>query len=260
LSVDWTRTYSTIDARSRRASQRAFLRNLARGEAYESEAPSLWDVTFRTAVAQAELEDRIVSSNFVDLVFALPDGGEAVIATTRPELLPACVAVVVNPDDKRHADLVGKEAVVPLFGMSVPIRAHRLADPEKGTGMAMICTFGDINDTIWWRELRLPLRSVIADNGTIGADVPGNAHARYCGWRSCSKTPGSNCPRWPPTSPEYRDEPACLVFDPVADGQGGDHDAQVRLDRFADVVVDRPGLQVVLGHPEASNTAHWAAA
>jgi valyl-tRNA synthetase len=172
LSVDWTRTYSTVDTRSRRASQRAFLRNLARGEAYQSEAPSLWDVTFRTAVAQAELEDRTVSSNFVDLAFALPDGGEAVIATTRPELLAACAALVVNPDDKRHADLVGKQAVVPLFGMTVPIHGHRLADPEKGTGMAMICTFGDINDTIWWRELRLPLRLVIADNGTIAADVP----------------------------------------------------------------------------------------
>jgi len=172
LSVDWTRTYSTIDTRSRRASQRAFLRNLARGEAYQSEAPSLWDVTFRTAVAQAELEDRTVSSNFVDLAFGLPDGGEAVIATTRPELLAACVALVVNPDDQRHADLVGKRAVVPLFGMTVPIHAHRLADPEKGTGVAMICTFGDINDTIWWRELRLPLRLVIADNGTIAADVP----------------------------------------------------------------------------------------
>ena len=104
LSVDWTRTYSTIDTRSRRASQRAFLRNLARGEAYQSEAPSLWDVTFRTAVAQAELEDRTVSSNFVDLAFGLPDGGQAVIATTRPELLAACVALVVNPDDKRRAD------------------------------------------------------------------------------------------------------------------------------------------------------------
>ena len=155
LSVDWTQTYSTIDARSRRASQRAFLRNLSRGEAYSAEAPALWDPTFQTAVAQAELEDRVVSSNFIDMAFGLADGdGAAVVGTTRPELLPACVALVVNPDDTRYADLVGKEATVPLFGTSVPIHAHRLADPEKGTGMAMICTFGDINDTIWWRELQ----------------------------------------------------------------------------------------------------------
>jgi len=173
LSVDWTQTYSTIDAQSRRASQRAFLRNLSRGEAYSAEAPALWDPTFQTAVAQAELEDRVVSSNFIDMAFGLADGdGAAVVGTTRPELLPACVALVVNPDDTRYADLVGKEATVPLFEMSVPILAHRLADPAKGTGMAMICTFGDITDTIWWRELQLPLRSIIANNGTIAVEVP----------------------------------------------------------------------------------------
>ena len=98
--------------------------------------------------------------------------GAAVVGTTRPELLPACVALVVNPDDTRYADLVGKEATVPLFEMSVPILAHRLADPAKGTGMAMICTFGDITDTIWWRELQLALRSIIAKNGTIVVEVP----------------------------------------------------------------------------------------
>ena len=127
----------------------------------------------QTAVAQAELEDRVVSSNFIDMAFGLADDdGAAVVGTTRPELLPACVALVVNPDDTRYADLVGKEATVPLFEMSVPILAHRLADPAKGTGMAMICTFGDITDTIWWRELQLPLRSIIANNGTIAVEVP----------------------------------------------------------------------------------------
>ena len=173
LSVDWTQTYSTIDARSRRASQRAFLRNLSRGEAYSAEAPALWDPTFQTAVAQAELEDRVVSSHLIEMAFGPADGDRAaVVGTTRPELLPACVALVVNPDDTRYADLVGKEATVPLFEMSVPILAHRLADPAKGTGMAMICTFGDITDTIWWRELQLPLRSIIAKNGTMAVEVP----------------------------------------------------------------------------------------
>ena len=114
-----------------------------------------------------------MSSNFIDMAFGPADGdGAAVVGTTRPELLPACVALVVNPDDTRYADLVGKEATVPLFEMSVPILAHRLADPAKGTGMAMICTFGDITDTIWWRELQLPLRSIIANNGTIAVEVP----------------------------------------------------------------------------------------
>ena len=172
ISVDWSRTYSTIEARSRRASQRAFLRNLARGEAYTADAPSLWDVTFQTAVAQAELEDRPVASQYVDLAFPLAGEQQLIISTTRPELLAACVALVVNPDDERFAAYVGRQAEVPLFGMSVPVCAHRLADPQKGTGVAMICTFGDVTDTVWWRELQLPLRAIIAKNGTITTEVP----------------------------------------------------------------------------------------
>jgi valyl-tRNA synthetase len=173
LSVDWSLTYATIDERSRRAGQRAFLRNLARGQAYAAQAPGLWDVTFRTAVAQAELEDRPTGSAFVDLRFALPDaGGHVTISTTRPELLPACVALVVHPDDDRHAALVGQQALTPVFGTSVPIRAHRLADPQKGTGVAMVCTFGDVTDVVWWRELSLPNRSVLGRDGRILADVP----------------------------------------------------------------------------------------
>jgi valyl-tRNA synthetase len=173
LSVDWSRTYSTIDARARRSSQRAFLRNLKRGEAYMADAPSLWDVTFQTAVAQAELEDRPVPAQYLDLAFRLPGSGDdIVISTTRPELLPACVALVVNPDDERFTKYVGAEAEAPLFGIRVAVRAHHLADPEKGTGAAMICTFGDVTDTVWWRELQLPLRPVIAKNGTIAPEVP----------------------------------------------------------------------------------------
>jgi valyl-tRNA synthetase len=167
LSVDWARTYATIDRRSQRASQAAFLRLLQRGAAYQLEAPTLWDVDFRTAVAQAELEDRDQPGAYHRLRFARPDGGAVEIETTRPELLPACVALVAHPDDERFKPLFGTEVVTPLFGAPVPVKAHELADPEKGSGIAMICTFGDLTDVTWWRELSLPVRAVIQPNGAL---------------------------------------------------------------------------------------------
>ena len=173
LSVDWHHLYATIDERSRRASQRAFLRNLARGEAYQQEAPTLWDVDFRTAVAQAELEDRDQPGAYHTLAFARTDGGGDIrIDTTRPELLPACVALVAHPDDARYRPLFGTTVRTPVFGVEVPVHAHPLADPEKGTGIAMICTFGDTTDVIWWRELDLPARPVVGHDGRILAEVP----------------------------------------------------------------------------------------
>ncbi len=183
LSVDWSLLYATIDDRSRRASQRAFLRNLARGEAYQQEAPSLWDVTFQTAVAQAELEDRERPSAYHLLKFTLPDGADLMIDTTRPELLPSCVAVVANPSDERYTRYEGLTITTPVFGVEVPMVFHELADPEKGTGVAMICTFGDTTDVTWWRELDLPARAVIGRNGRFVDDAPevmsGDAKARY---------------------------------------------------------------------------------
>ncbi|NGN67997.1 valine--tRNA ligase [Streptomyces sp. A7024] len=172
LSVDWSLTYRTIDARARATSQRAFLDNLARGEAYTAEAPTLWDVTFRTAVAQAELEDRERPGAFHDLAFHGPDGADITVATTRPELLPACVALVAHPDDARYQGLFGRTARTPLYGIEVPVVAHRLADPEKGSGIAMVCTFGDTTDVIWWRELRLATRPVIGWDGRFRAEPP----------------------------------------------------------------------------------------
>jgi valyl-tRNA synthetase len=172
LSVDWSMTYQTIDARARAVSQRAFLRNLARGEAYLTEAPTLWDVTFRTAVAQAELEDRERPGAYHQLVFHGPAGGDIEIATTRPELLPACVALVAHPDDERYRPLFGRTAVTPVFGVEVPIVAHHLADAAKGTGIAMVCTFGDTTDVTWWRELRLATRPVIGWDGRFLPDPP----------------------------------------------------------------------------------------
>jgi valyl-tRNA synthetase len=172
LSVDWSMTYQTIDSRARAISQRAFLRNLARGEAYLSEAPTLWDVTYRTAVAQAELEDRERPGAYYKLVFHGPDGDPIEIATTRPELLPACVALVAHPDDERYKPFYGRSAVTPVFGVEVPILAHHLADPEKGTGIAMVCTFGDMTDVTWWRELQLATRPVIGWDGRFLAEPP----------------------------------------------------------------------------------------
>ena len=169
LSVDWTQTYTTNGPRAREISQRAFLRLLARDLAYRAEAPVVWDVDFQTAVAQAELEDREIDGAAYRVRFQRPDDHEAVIVeTTRPELLPACVAVVAHPDDDRYASLMGSELVTPLFGASVPVLAHEMADPDKGTGLAMVCTFGDLVDVAWWRDLYLPLRPVVRPDGTLG--------------------------------------------------------------------------------------------
>ena len=183
LSVDWSLVYATIDERSRRISQRAFLANLARGEAYQQLAPTLWDVDFRTAVAQAELEDREQPGAYHLLAFHRPGpqegsaagaeaGTDIPIDTTRPELLAACVALVAHPDDPRYQPLFGTNVITPLFGVEVPVRAHPLADPEKGTGIAMVCTFGDLTDVTWWRELDLPSRSIIGWDGRIVPSAP----------------------------------------------------------------------------------------
>lgn len=183
LSVDWSLLYTTIGARARAVSQRAFLRALARGDAYPAQAPTLWDTTFRTAVAQAELEDRDRPGAYHRLVFHADAAGAApitvatqsqpvVVATTRPELLPACVALVAHPDDERYRPLFGGTVRTPLFGARVPVLAHRLADPAKGTGIAMVCTFGDTTDVIWWRELDLPTRPVLGFDGRFLPDAP----------------------------------------------------------------------------------------
>ncbi|MER6817778.1 valine--tRNA ligase [Spirillospora sp. NPDC000708] len=176
LSVDWTHLYSTIGEASRTASQRAFLRNLARGEAYVSEAPTLWDVTFRTAVAQAELEDREQPGAFHRIRFH-GDERPVYVETTRPELLPACVALVAHPDDERYQELFGTMVRTPLFGVEVPVLGHRLAEPDKGSGIAMICTFGDVTDVTWWRELNLPTRAVIGWDGRLSAEPPAGVPA-----------------------------------------------------------------------------------
>ncbi len=197
LSVDWSMTYATIGRRAQSVSQVAFLRLLRRGFAYQTEAPTLWDVDFKTAVAQAELEDREMPGAYHRVKFGIPAGispnvvspnvghcfsgaGAAIeIETTRPELIPACVALVAHPDDERYQPLFGHDVITPLFGAPVPVKAHALADPSKGSGIAMICTFGDLTDVTWWRELSLPVRAVIQPNGAL-RDVSWGAP----GWES----------------------------------------------------------------------------
>ena len=172
LSVDWSRTYQTIGRDAQAVAQTAFLRNLARGEAYTAEAPGLWDVTFQTAVAQAELEARDYPGHFHKVGFHAPDGTVVQIETTRPELLPACVALVAHPDDERYQHLFGTTVSSPLFGVEVPVLAHPAAEPDKGAGIAMCCTFGDLTDVQWWRELQLPTRSVLTRDGRIVRETP----------------------------------------------------------------------------------------
>ena len=186
LSVDWSTGYRTIEDAPAAVSQRAFLRALADGDAYQAQAPVLWDVTFGTAVAQAEIEDREQAGSYWRLAFGLPgpdtagvsggssprDSTEVIVATTRPELLPACVALVAHPQDDRYRDLIGATATTPLFGASVPILGHHLADPAKGTGIAMVCTFGDTTDVTWWRDLGLATRPVLGPDGRLLAEPP----------------------------------------------------------------------------------------
>jgi valyl-tRNA synthetase len=167
LSVDWSMTYATIGKRALKVSQASFLRLFHKGLAYQVEAPTLWDVDFRTAVAQAELEDREQPGAYHRIRFRKPDGGFVDIETTRPELIPACVALVAHPDDERYKPLFETLVETPLFGVRVPVKPHPLADPEKGSGIAMICTFGDVTDVVWWRELKLPVRAIIQANGAL---------------------------------------------------------------------------------------------
>lgn len=187
LSVDWTQTYRTISDDTIRTSQLAFLRNLERGEAYQALAPTLWDIDFRSAIAQAELEDRDQQASYHTIEFPFADGsGSIAIDTTRPELLPACIAIVTHPEGP-HKHLIGTKVRTPFFGAEIEIHGHHLAQPDKGTGAAMVCTFGDVTDIIWWRELRdtqggaLPNMTTIGLDGRFLADAPasvGDAEAR----------------------------------------------------------------------------------
>ncbi|MFZ0529891.1 MAG: valine--tRNA ligase [Propionicimonas sp.] len=176
LSVDWKALYATISDRAQSVAQRAFLRNLGRGEAYLAEAPTLWDITFQTAVAQAELEARDYPGHYYRVAFhpTSADAGSAPvhIETTRPELIVSVCALIAHPDDERYQHLFGTTVTSPVFGVEIPVLAHPAAEPDKGAGIAMCCTFGDLTDVQWWRELRLPMRTVIGRDGRLHGETP----------------------------------------------------------------------------------------
>lgn len=189
LSLDWSQQYATIDEHCRKISQLSFLDLVRKKQVYNVEAPTMWDIDFKSAVAQAEVEDREIGGAYHDIRFAIEGGGEFTISTTRPELLAACIAVVAHPEDERYRGLFGKNAITPLFGAAVPIRASTHADPEKGSGILMVCTFGDIMDVEWWKRSGLPMRQIVGIDGKIkpvqfGAEPfhstnPAQANERY---------------------------------------------------------------------------------
>ncbi len=168
LSVDWTQEYRTIGDRARTLAQHSFLDLWRKGRVYTQFAPTMWDVDFQTAVAQAEVQDRELPGAYHHLEFGVEGGDESfVIATTRPELLPACVGVTAHPEDERYEHLFGRNAVTPLFFAPVPIFPSELADPEKGSGILMVCTFGDATDVLWWRDEGLAMRQVLGRAGRL---------------------------------------------------------------------------------------------
>ncbi|HLJ69613.1 MAG TPA: valine--tRNA ligase [Chloroflexota bacterium] len=167
LSIDWRHTYRTIDDLARKTCQLNFIELYGQGTAYRRQAPTIWCPTCHTAIAQAEEKDIERRGIFYTLAFQLDGGGVLRIATTRPELLPACVAVFVHPDDTRYRGIVGRQARVPLFGQEVPIMTDEQADPEKGTGAVMCCTFGDTVDVAWWHTHNLPLREALDRHGRM---------------------------------------------------------------------------------------------
>ncbi|HJK88420.1 MAG: valine--tRNA ligase [Candidatus Megaira endosymbiont of Mesostigma viride] len=167
LSVDWNLEYQTINPLSCKISQMSFLDLIEKGQIYRDSQPMLWDSVDQTALAQAEIEDREKVTFMNDILFSLENGDKITIATTRPELLPACVSVFFHPEDKRYNYLEGQFAFTPLFNVKVPLLADDMVDPEKGTGLVMCCTFGDQTDIAWWRKHKLPTNIIISKQGRI---------------------------------------------------------------------------------------------
>jgi valyl-tRNA synthetase len=172
ISCDFEIFYSTINDYSRKISQRSFLDLYKKGKYYRKHGPSIWCPTCETNIAQAEMEDKNIASKFVDLKFELENGEDLIIATTRPEMLPACVAIFIHPEDKRANELIGKKVKVPLFNQEVEIKTDERADPEKGTGVVMCCTFGDQTDIEWYRAHNLDLKIAITKDGRM-TDIAG---------------------------------------------------------------------------------------
>ena len=167
LSVDWDLEYQTISPLSCKISQMSFLDLINKNEIYRDDQPMLWDPVDQTALAQADIEDKERSGVMNDIIFNTKKGEKLIIATTRPELLPACVAVFYHPDDERYKHLNGMRATTPLFNIEVPILPDEQVQPDKGTGLVMCCTFGDQTDILWWKKYKLPTQIIIDKRGRI---------------------------------------------------------------------------------------------
>ncbi|GFZ88677.1 valine--tRNA ligase [Rickettsiales bacterium] len=168
LSIDWQQEYHTMSDHARRISQASFVNLYKNSRIYSKLQPTYWDPIDKTAISQAEIQEREYAAKMNYIKFRLLDNSEAIIiATTRPELLPACVAVFYHPEDARYKHLQGKTAVVPIFGLKVPILADENVKPDKGSGLVMCCTFGDDLDIYWWRRHDLPNRIIIGADGHI---------------------------------------------------------------------------------------------
>lgn len=240
MSYDWSLEYATIDRHCRLISQASFIELYKKGEIYQEERPVLWDVDYQTAIAQAEIVDKEVPSAYYYFRFLLKDSQEyLVIATTRPELLPACVAVLVHPDDERYKKYIGKIALTPMFGVPVPIMADEKAEPAKGTGVVMVCTFGDQTDVEWWKKFNLPLRQIVGRNGSllpikfIGQDSISSAQKDESGVLIVP----SVCP-----------DKAMKVYDEIKGLYVGDAKKKiVEIAKDIEGVIDRPEMNIV--HP-----------
>jgi len=176
LSMDPRYTYRTIDDLSQRTSQLSFIDLYNKDLVYRQEAPAIWCPECQTAIAQADVDDLEREGVLVTLAFQLENGESIPIATTRPELLPACVAAFVHPDDQRFQEIVGREVRVPLFDQVVEVMQDPATDPEKGTGVVMCCTFGDTMDKHWWYTYHLPHIQAIDRQGRMteaGGDYAG---------------------------------------------------------------------------------------
>jgi valyl-tRNA synthetase len=167
LSVDWNTEYHTISDHSRKTSQMSFLDLWNKGHLYRSLQPSLWDPVDGTAIAQSEIEEKEQQGIMYQIPFKSETGEDLVIATTRPELLVACVALMCHPEDERMKPYVGKKVYSALFEAEVPVIADERVNPEKGTGIVMCCTFGDLTDVEWWKQYKLPLRDVVNSKGLL---------------------------------------------------------------------------------------------
>jgi len=166
MSCQWDIFYDTINEHCQRISQISFIELYNMGREYRKDAPVMWCPECNTGISQVECVDKQLDSTFNDIVFKV-DGKDLIIATTRPELLPACVAVFYHPEDKRYQKYNGKKAKVPLFDFEVPILPDERADPEKGTGIVMCCTFGDQTDMEWQKAHNLPIREAITQYGKM---------------------------------------------------------------------------------------------